>query len=126
MPVAAAASSPSSLLSLSSFHAHVMVSGLCAVQSPQYDASSLYHLADSIFAFNERMTTGCFVLEAVALVQCFHLYFGKDPLSREHEQEANQFGQTSDNTRRAVDSKGVVMTLMCGSTFLPLLCYASA
>jgi len=75
--------------SLSSFHAHIAASGLRVVRSAQYDAESLYQLADAAFTFEERIATGCFILQAVALVQCFCLFCGLDPL--QHEKEANQF-----------------------------------
>jgi len=75
--------------SLASFHAHIAASGLRVVRSAQYDAESLYQLADAAFTFEERIATGCFILQAVALVQCFCLFCGLDPL--QHEKEANQF-----------------------------------
>lgn len=103
VPFAAAASEPgltvdhpsvnpiASVSSLPAFHTHVLHSGLRVVLSPQYDAATLYNLAETAFAFEERIATGCFLLEAVALVQCFRLHHGKDPI--QHEQEANAFGQ---------------------------------
>lgn len=97
VPLAAAAAaasagpSPTTSTCLASFHAHVTASGLRAVRSAQYSAASLYYLADAAFNFEERIATGCFILQAVALVQCFRLFSNQDPL--QHEKDANNFGQ---------------------------------
>ncbi len=88
---ASAGPSPIGSTSLASFHAHVAASGLRAVRSAQYNAASLYQLADAAFTFEERIATGCFMLQAVALVQCFCLINNQDPL--QHEKDANGFGQ---------------------------------
>ena len=74
-----------------SFFSLVTQSGLGVVRSGDFDAPTLYRLARESVSCEEKVATGCFMVQAAALVHCWALMREQDPL--QHEREVVQFGQ---------------------------------
>jgi hypothetical protein len=71
----------------------VTKSGLGVVRSGGFDAPTLYRLARDSVSCEEKVATGCFMVQAAALVHCWALMRERDPL--QHEREVVQFGQST-------------------------------
>jgi hypothetical protein len=93
VPSAASFSSSSAapITSFPSFFSLVSQSSLAVVQSGRFNAATLYRFARDSVACEEQVATGCLLIQAATLVQCWALTHQQDPL--EHEREVVQFGQ---------------------------------
>ena len=79
--------SSSSPLSFSSFYDQVREHGWSIVST--YDAPTLMRLAEQSVLLEEKVATGCLMIQAVTLLHYFRLARNKNPL--EHTHEATQF-----------------------------------
>src|SRR4051812_30669410 len=81
-----------SSISFPSFLAAVRRSGLKVAQS--YDKEMLLHLAEQSLVLEEKVATGCVMIQAVTLLVYFHKQNGISPL--EWTRAATDFGTHSD------------------------------
>lgn len=84
LPPSSLSSSP---LSFSSFYDQVREHGWSVVST--YDAPTLMRLAEQSVLLEEKVATGCLMIQAVTLLHYFRLARNKNPL--EHTHEATQF-----------------------------------
>jgi len=77
--------------SFPSFYSLVSQSSLGIVRSGAFDAPTLYRFARESVSCEEQVATGCLLIQAATLVQCWALTHKKDPL--QHERQVVQFGQ---------------------------------
>jgi hypothetical protein len=83
---AAAAHSPTAHASFLDFFAHTRRSGLTIIQ--QYEAGSLLEYAEQAHVLEQKLVTGCYLLQAVLLVE----YFTRTNEGSGSSQRAQDFG----------------------------------
>src|SRR4051812_1495292 len=86
VPSASSPSESAAPTSFPSFFSLVSQSSLSIVQSGAFDAPTLYRFARESVSCEEQVASGCLLIQAATLVQCWALTHKKDPL--QHERQA--------------------------------------
>lgn len=69
-----------------------------------YDAATLMRLAEQSVLLEEKVATGCLMIQAVTLLHYFRLARNKSPL--EHTQEATQFRKAQRGEQASAEPDG--------------------
>lgn len=116
-PVAAVAPSPSAHASFLNFFAHTRRSGLTIIQ--QYEAGSLLEYAEQAHVLEQKLVTGCYLLQAVLLVE----YFMRTNEGGGSSQRAQDFGLCTPCTEASSAGEGggsaLVVDCSCASAPTP-------
>ena len=82
-------------MAFSTFFAHVCRSGLGVVR--EYDTATLLTLAEQSVVLEEKVATGCMLIQAITLLEYFHRTRDRHPA--QHRQEAQHFRTLDQDTR---------------------------
>lgn len=87
-------------LSFRNFVSVMQQQGLGAICSAEYDAPTLLRIAEESLTCETQLATGCYLVQAAALVHAWRLHTLRDP--EKHKKEACKFGKLgSQRTRHA-------------------------